>query len=1161
MAANANNEYKIFRYYEGMCSSSDFPKEIAKILALGVRTKPVEDIDGNILEEPFILRSKNWDIVYPIPDSSLGLDFNNLTTDEYKLKIENQINKISDTVILRTDTTPKEITNSTYDDLTVDDDSNLESRRMYLEIYKPTYIANPEEYPLDCERSGITPKVITKKMYQDSFKTSCPVEELLYTKDGCTMISSDDTSVGSVELNTVQVESYVAQIQNVYGNASALGTPVSDGTTTSIVITSSYLSKIKQSQADLYNMIISTLNNGEGIEPKVYSMLESLTFSITKEGKIYTVMLESLRKLQTYQINAGTEMNVLNAPIDKLTPEFYLDGIYIPLDPKKYRSSDKKIIFDEPIVFEASTDGLLVVRYNYATTGNNAITERETLLNNHYVLMRLFDNINEEGDGPAENIYNTSGDIVQTNSHVSPWSKLSWYRDFEEVMVDTLDADVSINQMHDGTVLLPLETPGLNADTKIRYWINTNNDRFSIIIMGNPSLDYEKERHVISACYCGRIDSFDNSINDTAGNFALFTSSSTEPCNTTLNIEKREYPITEFMLTEKEAKLGTYDVDAYDAFISEADDAKTCKLIGDCTPNTDGQYNVVLNDKIYFNREIWPKYMIVDKGTGKPVTGLTQAFKRNFIMENGKSSTLVLTVQAEHVNYDDKYKIYVAFSSYQESFQITSGVSRDVFGNVINVDKVKDYGSNTSDGVTSIMMYHTRSKAYYQKHHMMFATTEEYMSKVMYGKSSYTGEYYADRIKVTHGNDGPRGILSDLLVIDSSSLYALDELVINKDFEKNPDECEETFVYFPITAPYSPLSDSPNARYGLAIKKQEIEPTYDDEEKILKIAINELQQLTKEAWNPTIKNIIPRETTSNGCSVYWKILDGNNGTLNTAWIGDESTPSNYVPIKLSVANTSEYKGDTNLLITPENTLHVESGSKVADKTNSYVKLSNFTPESGDVIYYGICTQKEAEELSKGLGTGAQLRAVMYDECTDAAFSSEKFEYGIYGVPSTSIIDSSDLTGTKDVKIEDATPDKFLAIYSVKKETIGTKEMSTITKYDLAPLKNDIGDKNDLLQYPCSVIINIENGDGSIIYGKNKPQKTVSETMEYDSSVDISFVPATDYVLDKVIITNPDDSSADEIVTSGEFQTINGNKGIKLQNAHHDYRIKVQFIKS
>ena len=31
MAANANSEYKVFKYYEGMCSSSDFPKEIAKI--------------------------------------------------------------------------------------------------------------------------------------------------------------------------------------------------------------------------------------------------------------------------------------------------------------------------------------------------------------------------------------------------------------------------------------------------------------------------------------------------------------------------------------------------------------------------------------------------------------------------------------------------------------------------------------------------------------------------------------------------------------------------------------------------------------------------------------------------------------------------------------------------------------------------------------------------------------------------------------------------------------------------------------------------------------------------------------------------------------------------------------------------------------------------
>ena len=129
MASNANNEHKVFKYYEGMCSSSDFPKEIAKILALGVKSKPVKDIDGNILEEPFILRSKNWDIVYPEPDSNLNIDINNLTTDEYKTKIENQVNKISDTVILRTDTTPKDIKRD-YDEISVYSDSNIKSRRM-----------------------------------------------------------------------------------------------------------------------------------------------------------------------------------------------------------------------------------------------------------------------------------------------------------------------------------------------------------------------------------------------------------------------------------------------------------------------------------------------------------------------------------------------------------------------------------------------------------------------------------------------------------------------------------------------------------------------------------------------------------------------------------------------------------------------------------------------------------------------------------------------------------------------------------------------------------------------------------------------------------------------------------------------------------------------
>ena len=98
---------------------------------------------------------------------------------------------------------------------------------------------------------------------------------------------------------------------------------------------------------------------------------------------------------------------------------------------------------------------------------------------------------------------------------------MSWYQDFEEIMMDHIDEDVSVTSVTDGTLLVPLETAGLTSDTRISYWINTNNNRFSLVVMGNPALDYERDRHLISSCYIGRIDSFENSINDVSGNFIV----------------------------------------------------------------------------------------------------------------------------------------------------------------------------------------------------------------------------------------------------------------------------------------------------------------------------------------------------------------------------------------------------------------------------------------------------------------------------------------------------------------------------------------------------------------------------------------------------------------------------------------------------------------
>lgn len=1126
MAANVSGEYRTFKYYEGTCSSSDFSKEIAKVLALGVRSKEVKDIDGKVLQEPFVLRSKNWDIVYPAPDASMNLDTDNMTTEEYHEKILNQVNKISDTVILKTVTTPKDITES-KDDLTVDDDSNKASLTMYLEIYHPTYIADPEQYPLDCERKGITPKLITKDLYEKSLRTVIGKEEAIYKK--ITPERREDTTIGSAEMSYDECDSYVSKINNIYGNMS-FAIPTTDGAFTSLEITAAYLAKIRQDDIELYGFITRMLNNGEGIEAKEYSKLETLKLEIMKEGTTYVVVLEGKKTLTTYNITKGFRYTVSSSPLEDLVPELYQDGIYVPIDTTVYTVKDNTITFVDNYSFEESEDGLLVVRYDYNVAGNASITERRTFLNNHYVLMRLFDHLNENGDGPADNVYNASGEVTQMNSHISPWSKLSWYQDFEEVMVDTIDADISTSNIHDGTIWVPLETAGLNSDTKIRYWINTNNDRFSLIVMGNPAMDYERDRHLISACYCGRIDSFENSINDTAGNFALFASSSTEPCNTVLTSQNIDYEMYNFYLTQEDLNNAAYDANELDIFLNQ------CPWSTQCTG--DQTYYIQLQDKYYFSRDKWPKYIIVDSN-GKPVTPLTAAYKRNFVVEDGKSSLLQLTIDPSFVSFDSDYRIYVSYAYYQEQYLITSGVSRDIYGNVIDVDKVKDYGNNTSDGVTSIMMFHTRAKAYYQKHHMLFATTEEYMSKVMYGKSSYTGEYYADRIKVAHGNDGPRGTLSDLLVIDSSSLYAMDELVINKDFEKDPDQYEETFVFFPITAPFSPLSDSPNSRYGLAIKKEEVEPTYADEEKILKIAMDELG-IVSGAWWPVDKNIYPMERTSNGCEVFWQV---NN---KTAWVGVEGNLSDYVPVRLALTNTSEYWGDLENPIHPEAGVTISQGDDNADLTTSHVKITGFSANSAnETIMYGI-----SDSYIEFFGADAQIRAVLNDNAMD---EPQSFEYNIEGVPYTKEIGAT--IPNTDIDILDATPDKYLVLYAVDK----TAGKFDIKKFACVPLKDGTHEKNWLLQYPCKVNIYTAGGRGH--YVENLKQVPyINATVDYDSTLNIPIVAAGGYIIKEVQVLDAETEEIQNTIT--EFGDIQVGaltyKGIALSNITKDLKVKVTF---
>lgn len=1099
----SEQKYKSYRYYEGLCSTKDIVKELAKVLSIGVRSNEVKDVEGNTLLPPFILQSKNWDIVYPKPDSTINIDWDNMTADEYKAKILNQVNQISDTVILKTETTPVEV-NTAADDLVEDNDTLKKSLTMYLEIYKPTYVANPEEYPLDCEREGVIPKVITKDMYKNALSVTKRIEEVitLPENDCCTITPLDETNKNTIIYTTAsEFKLIISKIISIYGeNAEKEGfyaPTIAGASTAELEFDKTKILEIKAKDNDLYNAIRNALN----VDDNQFQSFTTLKFqAVYEDNDRYILSVEAITTKNVYTVS-GTyvikEASEQDNIITTVIPEYYIDGVYIPLDSSLWQYdpavlNNRGIQFLTPITGDIAKNGNIVLRYDVEKEAHEEVSERTYMLNNHYLLMRLFDDLNDEGDGPSETVYNDKGEVVVQRAHVSDFCKLSWYQDFEEIYQDEVDADVSTNTISDGTLLVPLQTAGLNGETKIRYWLNTNNDRFDLIIMGNPSLDYSRDRHLISACYCGKIDSFDFSVNDTAGNFALFVSSSTEPCKSELTKEKN-YSSIDYTGND-------YTSPEFTAFLQNAYSNKCIEGVT--------EYYVQLPEGRYYNKSLWPKYIILD-ANGIPVTELKTVYQINYVEDNQ-------AVIAIHQSYDSNYTLYIGYPYYEEKVVLNSGVERDLFGNVVNVKKTDTFGLNTSDGTTSIMMYHTQSKAYYQKHHMMFTTTEEYMSKVMYGKSMYTNEYYADRIKVTHGNDGPRGMLNDMLVIDNSSLYPFDELVINKDFEKDPEEYEETYVYFPVTAPFSPLSDSPNARYGVAIKKNEIEPDFADEKKIVEIAIDELRLLANESWWGISSNIYPLSKTSNGSTVLWSVAP------NSQWMETEDNKSDYNPIDVKLVSTG-LKGDSTSPLTAEtidssklNSVNSFAGSKLASQVE--FDVTGFTADTNsNKIYYGvIAKQPEINE-------DAVIKVKMTPPNNEGAYATEDYYYGVEGVPFCGEISNS--SGTEILELKNAKPGYKFIVYEVKE----AGDNYLIKKFGTCDLTQD------LIKYPCEVKIGITKGSGLL---KTAPISVINYGENYSATIQ----PDAGWEVDKVEINTSDGTTKtmtkDQLTKSGNDYIIN-----------------------
>lgn len=444
-----------------------------------------------------------------------------------------------------------------------------------------------------------------------------------------------------------------------------------------------------------------------------------------------------------------------------------------------------------------------------------------TPIENHYHLnLRIFDRYDYVNEKPVEKVVDeTTGLVVDEGAHVSEWAKYAWYQDFKEFLVDQLDDDPGTENINDGIVFAFVDTPGIYGELPIHYWISTNNDRIAMVLMGEPSINFDN--YLVSFAYIGKIDSFEGSKNDTAGNFALTVGSSTIPCVAKPNpdpiIEKTLFKVepiepvrssgSNYFFTHKVS----YKVVAFNDYgFSQPSDAVEAQYTYRYSYSNDNEPTKYDNFKITFTH-------IPENAKG------VRIYRKDVNVHPSSENDTNWFLEAELTREQALAQPYICQPTQDKNKPVPVsnynpdelGVVRDpITGTVMEVRFPKTWGEHTATGVNDICMYKTRSGVYYQKHFASFITPDPYMKKDAFNPSRWTGKFHLSPIYVVHGYDGYRGWLKDVVAVDDSSINHLDELVVNKG---QPNE--EIYKFFKVTAPFSMLQTSANENYGIAIKK------------------------------------------------------------------------------------------------------------------------------------------------------------------------------------------------------------------------------------------------------------------------------------------------------------------------------------------------------
>lgn len=194
------------------------------------------------------------------------------------------------------------------------------------------------------------------------------------------------------------------------------------------------------------------------------------------------------------------------------------------------------------------------------------------------------------------------------------------------------------------------------------------------------------------------------------------------------------------------------------------------------------------------------------------------------------------------------YKNYVISYAYVGMIKSYDGADREDLENnfamtvssdliPLEGDYPTSWGVRTGTGITDIIMERTDSNIPYQAHYPSFHTSPEFMDKHFIHVSEFTGGHHFSEVTVTHAYERERGKLQGMLIGDRSSIFHLDELILNKDkfdyrgaligdYNNFKTECgfpfksdEKKWVSFAINAPYWFANNAPNLFYGVILRK------------------------------------------------------------------------------------------------------------------------------------------------------------------------------------------------------------------------------------------------------------------------------------------------------------------------------------------------------